>query len=68
MPVPWEALIPFGLLTAMFGITGTGFNVAKRLTNDGKPPRYNLDHWDQMMMARDERLTGSWRGQTVSYA
>lgn len=25
-----------GLLTAMFGITGTGFNVAKRLTNDGK--------------------------------
>ncbi|KAJ9108931.1 hypothetical protein QFC21_000253 [Naganishia friedmannii] len=64
MPVPWEALIPFGLLTACFGATGTLFNIAKRATNDGKPPRYNLDSWDHMMMARDERLTGSWRGQS----
>jgi hypothetical protein len=25
-----------GLLTAMFGITGTAFSIAKRATNDGK--------------------------------
>ncbi len=30
-----------------------------------QPPRYNIDSWDTMMMARDERLTGSWRGQRV---
>lgn len=36
MPVPWEALLPLGLVVVMFGVTGTGFNVAKRMTNDGK--------------------------------
>jgi hypothetical protein len=30
-----------------------------------KPVRYNLDAWDEMMMKRDERLTGHLRGQTV---
>ena len=36
MPVPFEAFIPMGLVVVMFGITGTGFNIAKRMTNDGK--------------------------------
>lgn len=36
MPVPWEAFIPMGLVVVMFGVTGTGFNIAKRATNDGK--------------------------------
>ncbi|GAA93805.1 uncharacterized protein L969DRAFT_70285 [Mixia osmundae IAM 14324] len=66
MPVPWEALIPFGLLTTMFAITGTGFSAARRITNGGKPPRYKLDEWEEMMMARDERLTGKFRGQTIA--
>ncbi|KAK4046013.1 hypothetical protein OIV83_006431 [Microbotryomycetes sp. JL201] len=65
MPVPWEALIPFGLLTTMFAITGTGFSAAKRLTNDGKPTRHSLDRWDENMMERDRRLTGSVRGQSI---
>ncbi|KAL9713016.1 hypothetical protein Ac2012v2_004257 [Leucoagaricus gongylophorus] len=64
MPVPWEALIPFGLLTAMFGAAGTLLNVSTRFQNQGKPPRYNIDRWDEMMMQRDERLTGHKRGQT----
>ncbi|KAJ3568816.1 hypothetical protein NP233_g5462 [Leucocoprinus birnbaumii] len=65
MPVPWEALIPFGLLTAMFGAAGTLLNVSTRAQNQGKPPRYQIDRWDEMMMNRDERLTGHKRGQTV---
>ncbi|KZS91213.1 small secreted protein [Sistotremastrum niveocremeum HHB9708] len=65
MPVPWEAFIPFALLTTMFAATGTLVNVAKRGQNDGKPPRYNVDAWDEMMMERDRRLTGSHRGQSV---
>ncbi|WVQ72224.1 hypothetical protein IAR50_001773 [Cryptococcus sp. DSM 104548] len=65
MPVPWEALIPCGLLVAMFGVTGNLFSAAKFLTNDGKAPRYNVDTWEAMMMERDKRLTGSLRGQST---
>ncbi|KAJ7886704.1 small secreted protein, partial [Mycena leptocephala] len=68
MPVPWEALIPLvslsRLVVTMFGITGTLTNVTFRAQNQGKPPRYGLERWDEMMMARDYRLTGHNRGQT----
>ncbi|RDB20154.1 hypothetical protein Hypma_012953 [Hypsizygus marmoreus] len=64
MPVPWEALIPFGLLTVMFGAAGTLLNTSTRGQNQGKPARYGIDNWDDMMMRRDERLTGNKRGQT----
>ncbi|TFL05825.1 small secreted protein [Pterulicium gracile] len=63
MPVPWEALIPFALLTAMFGTAGTLLNVSTKAQNQGKAPRYRIDAWDQMMMDRDRRLTGHKRGQ-----
>ncbi|CAE6541588.1 hypothetical protein RSOLAG22IIIB_03948 [Rhizoctonia solani] len=66
MPVPWEATIPFVLLTTMFAATGTLFNISARLSNDGKSPRYGLDTWEEMMMERDKRLTGRLRGQSVN--
>ena len=31
-----------------------------------QPPRYGLESWDEMMMDRDKRLSGSRRGQSVS--
>lgn len=65
MPVPWEAFIPFGLLTVMFTGAGTLLNTTRMLANDGKPPRYGTDKWDEMMMERDRRLTGSTRGQSI---
>jgi hypothetical protein len=105
MPVPWEALIPFGkpaslsilssaeftlpgLVTALFGAAGTLLNVSKRAQNQGKvsqvsashyvsaliyftpctsfqPPRYHIDSWEEMLMDRDQRLTGHARKQTV---
>ncbi|POW19027.1 hypothetical protein PSHT_05124 [Puccinia striiformis] len=40
MPVPWASFIPLGLLTVMFGVSGTLLNVTRRLQNDGKPPDY----------------------------
>ncbi|KAJ7248487.1 small secreted protein [Mycena rebaudengoi] len=64
MPVPWEALIPTGLLITMFGVTGVLSNITFRAQNLWKPPRYSLERWDEMMMARDNRLTGHNRGQT----
>ncbi|KIK81848.1 hypothetical protein PAXRUDRAFT_832587 [Paxillus rubicundulus Ve08.2h10] len=63
MPVPWEALIPFGLLTSMFATAGTLLKTSKMAQNQGKPVRYNLDPWEEMMMDRDRRLTGHMRGQ-----
>jgi len=65
MPVPWEALIPFGLLTTMFATAGTLLNVSKRGQNLGKSPRYHIDAWEEMMMERDKRLTGHVRRQSA---
>ncbi|GMK58735.1 hypothetical protein CspeluHIS016_0601770 [Cutaneotrichosporon spelunceum] len=63
MPVPWEAILPFGLVTVMFAATGNLLNVIRSGREDWKPIRYNLDRWDRIMMERDRRLTGSARGQ-----
>ncbi|TDZ28296.1 hypothetical protein C8035_v012348 [Colletotrichum spinosum] len=64
MPVPFETLIPYGIMVAMFGITGTGLAVIKGIQNGGKKPRWGLDQWDRdFVMDRDRRLTGDLRGQ-----
>ncbi|KAG0226368.1 hypothetical protein BGW41_004222 [Actinomortierella wolfii] len=64
MPVPFEALIPLGIITVMFGASGGLFNMLKTSVNEGQPPRYGLDRWDRAMMERDFRLTGTKRGQS----
>ncbi|KAK0520046.1 hypothetical protein OC842_007228 [Tilletia horrida] len=48
MPVPWEAVLPMGLVVVLFGVTGSGFSLAKRLTNDGRmnaeaPPEFSVN-------------------------
>lgn len=48
----------------MFAAAGTLLNISKRAQNQGKPVRYHIDAWDEMMMDRDKRLTGHMRGQT----
>ncbi|OQE25367.1 hypothetical protein PENSTE_c006G04875 [Penicillium steckii] len=47
MPVPFEALLPWGIITAMFGVTGVGLYYTKKLGNDGKKARWNRDLWDR---------------------
>ncbi|KAF7719999.1 Uncharacterized protein PECH_008133 [Penicillium ucsense] len=64
MGVPFEALLPYAIITGMFGVTGAGLYVVKRFANDGKKPRWNRDLWDRVMMERDLRITGSLRGQS----
>ncbi|KAL7799185.1 hypothetical protein V8C37DRAFT_366910 [Trichoderma ceciliae] len=64
MPIPFETLLPYGIMIVMFGATGTGLAVFKTWQNEGKRPRYSLDQWDKVMMERDRRLTGTLRGQT----
>lgn len=64
MGVPFEALIPYGIIIGMFGITSTGLSILKSYQNDGKKARWNLDAWDRQMMERDLRITGRLRGQS----
>ncbi|KAL7938700.1 hypothetical protein V8C35DRAFT_288909 [Trichoderma chlorosporum] len=64
MPVPFETLLPYGIMIVMFGVSGTGLAAFKTWQNEGKRPRYSLDQWDKVMMERDRRLTGTLRGQT----
>ncbi|KAJ2610030.1 hypothetical protein COEREDRAFT_41813 [Coemansia reversa NRRL 1564] len=63
MPVPFESFIPFGIMSAMFVVTGVGINFAQTRRNEGKKPRYSMDDWDRKMMTRDKQLTGTPRGQ-----
>ncbi|RDA93763.1 hypothetical protein CP533_0270 [Ophiocordyceps camponoti-saundersi (nom. inval.)] len=47
MPVPFEALLPYAIMVAMFGVTGTGLAFVRTKQNEGKRPRYSLDAWDR---------------------
>ena len=64
MPVPFETLIPYGIIVAMFGVSGAGMSAIKYYQNGGKRARRGIDQWDRQMMDRDRRLTGDIRGQT----
>ncbi|KAK4189384.1 hypothetical protein QBC35DRAFT_493525 [Podospora australis] len=64
MPVPFETLIPYVIITAMFGVTGAGLSKVKNMQSGGKRHRWSIDQWDKQMMDRDRRLTGYLRGQT----
>ncbi|KAK5995053.1 hypothetical protein PT974_03446 [Cladobotryum mycophilum] len=47
MPLPFETLLPYGIMIVMFGVTGTGLAAFKTWQNEGKRPRYSLDQWDR---------------------
>ncbi|KAI0421548.1 hypothetical protein F5X98DRAFT_246686 [Xylaria grammica] len=64
MPIPFEALIPYGIVLAMFGVTGAGLSKLRHWQNGNKRPRRSIDQWDRQMMDRDRRLTGLLRGQS----
>ncbi|GAP87084.2 putative small secreted protein [Rosellinia necatrix] len=47
MPVPFEALIPYGIILAMFGATGAGLSKLRHWQNGHKRARRSLDQWDR---------------------
>ncbi|KAK7518714.1 uncharacterized protein IWZ02DRAFT_356116, partial [Phyllosticta citriasiana] len=70
MGVPFEALLPYGIIIGMFGLTSFGLGQVRRIQNGGKNWRYGVDKWDKVchpavttVMRRDKRLTGYHRGQ-----
>ncbi|KAL6890743.1 hypothetical protein GGI43DRAFT_415633 [Trichoderma evansii] len=56
MPVPFETLLPYGIMIVMFGATGTGLAAFKTWQNEGKRPRYSLDQWDR----QSKKLFDKW--------
>lgn len=64
MPVPFEGLLPYAIMTAFFGLAGHGVGFIRYWDNGWKNDRWDLDAWDEKMMARDQLLTGTKRGQT----
>ncbi|RDK46994.1 hypothetical protein M752DRAFT_272770 [Aspergillus phoenicis ATCC 13157] len=60
MGVPFEALLPFGIIIGSFTVGGAGLWAIRRWDNEGKMPRWNKDKWDR----RDLRITGTKRGQS----
>ncbi|KAI0908264.1 hypothetical protein F4823DRAFT_564034 [Ustulina deusta] len=56
MPVPFEALIPYGIVLAMFGATGAGLSKLRHWQNGHKRPRRSLDQWDRQSANLERRL------------
>ncbi|KAK3724769.1 hypothetical protein LTR37_000817 [Vermiconidia calcicola] len=66
MGIPFEALIPYGVMLGMFAVSGAALSKIRHMQNGDKRPRHSVDAWDKQMMDRDRRLTGFLRGQTDS--
>ncbi|KAG5299518.1 hypothetical protein I7I50_07098 [Histoplasma capsulatum G186AR] len=47
MGVPFEALLPYGIIMVMFGVTGVGLSTVKYYSNERKNPRRAIDMWDK---------------------
>ncbi|OJD27583.1 hypothetical protein ACJ73_01022 [Blastomyces percursus] len=47
MGVPFEALLPYGIIVVMFGVTGFGLSTVKYYSNGRKNPRRGIDMWDK---------------------
>jgi len=100
MPIPWEALIPFGAASTSStswksdsfprsldchvwcrwnanehfaksterrqGMLHGCLSVDLEQTVCCQPPRFKLTKWEEALMERDRRMTGSKRGQMAS--
>lgn len=62
--IPFEGLLPWGIMLTFLTAGGTYVAGSRFLTNDHKRVRYNLDQFDRQLMERDLRLTGELRGQS----
>ncbi|KAE9972692.1 hypothetical protein EG327_009425 [Venturia inaequalis] len=54
MGVPFEALLPYGIMLGMFAVTGGALAKLDHMKNGGKRGRWGID----------SRLTGYLRGQS----
>ncbi|KAJ3570674.1 hypothetical protein NPX13_g5649 [Xylaria arbuscula] len=60
MPVPFEALIPYGIVLAMFGATGAGLSKLRHWQNGHKRPRRSIDQWDRQSTNNYRTLSSAY--------
>ncbi|KAK4145236.1 uncharacterized protein C8A04DRAFT_26998 [Dichotomopilus funicola] len=60
MPVPFESLIPYGIIVVMFGVSGAGLNKIKNMQSGGKRHRWSIDQWDKYDDASRSERTSVW--------
>ncbi|KAG4302726.1 hypothetical protein PCANB_001076 [Pneumocystis canis] len=59
MPIPFESILPFGILITLFATTGGLLAWVQQNQNNGHSSRYSIDRWDKQMIERDYQITGS---------
>ncbi|KAI1913473.1 hypothetical protein LOZ53_002472 [Ophidiomyces ophidiicola] len=64
MGVPFEALLPYGIIVGLFGVTGIGMTLMGRLQNHGKRPRRGIDTWDRQSRCLRFELPGPLSADT----
>lgn len=62
--IPFEGLLPWGIILTFLTAGGSYVSVSRYLTNDNKRVRYNLDQFEKQLIERDFRLTGKFRAQS----
>ncbi|CAN6651114.1 hypothetical protein TRVA0_025S00188 [Trichomonascus vanleenenianus] len=62
--IPFEALIPYGLIFGLITVAGGGLSGLHALRNNGKRDRFGLDLFERQLLERDYRLTGRIRAQS----
>ncbi|EFN51766.1 hypothetical protein CHLNCDRAFT_139713 [Chlorella variabilis] len=61
MLAPWlEAVVPLALITTFIVMQG-GLQGAVQQAFYGKPKATDVDEWDRLVKARDERLVEEWK-------
>ncbi|CDO54690.1 NIMM subunit of mitochondrial NADH:ubiquinone oxidoreductase (complex I), putative [Geotrichum candidum] len=62
--IPFEALLPWGVILGLMTVAGGAMNSIHSARNNGKRDLYGLDKWDRQLIERDFRLTGAYREQS----
>ncbi|KAG5355306.1 hypothetical protein CJU90_4343 [Yarrowia sp. C11] len=68
MAIPFEALLPYGIIFGLLTAGGGAMQVLHVYRNGGVRDRFAVDQWDTQMMERDLRLNGGQGRKQVDQA
>ncbi|KAL5115905.1 hypothetical protein ACEQ8H_006221 [Pleosporales sp. CAS-2024a] len=57
MGVPFEALLPYAIMTGFFAFSAVSVGKLKEMQNGGKRARRGIDQWDQVCCLSSPALT-----------
>jgi hypothetical protein len=62
----WPEILPgFAVMVGALTVSGLAIGIIDRLETGGKPRRYHVDKFDEYLLQRDRRITGSYYEQKV---